>query len=42
MLPKPTVVVVDDQGVVRFVDVRPDYTTRTEPADVLAAVAALA
>lgn len=40
-LPKPTVLVVDADGVVRFVDVRPDYTTRTEPADVLAAVAAL-
>ena len=37
-LPKPTVLVVDAQGTVRFVDVRPDYTERAEPADILAAV----
>ncbi|WP_349505686.1 peroxiredoxin-like family protein, partial [Nocardioides kribbensis] len=40
-LPRPTVVVADAHGVVRFVDVRPDYTERTEPAEVLAAVRAL-
>ncbi len=28
---------VDADGTIRWIDVRPDYTTRTEPADVLAA-----
>lgn len=37
-LPKPTVLVVDGAGIVRFIDVRPDYTERTEPAEVLDAV----
>jgi alkyl hydroperoxide reductase subunit AhpC len=32
------VLVVDADGVVRFVDVHVDYTTRTEVADVLRAV----
>ena len=40
-LPKPTVLVVDADRVVRFVNVRPDYTQRTEPSAVLAAIAAL-
>ena len=40
-LPYPTVLVVDGDGVIRFIDVHPDYTTRTDPADVLAAVKAL-
>jgi hypothetical protein len=29
---------VDGQGVIRWIDVHPDYTTRTEPAEILAAV----
>jgi peroxiredoxin len=37
-VPFPTVLVVDADGVVRFVDVHVDYTTRTEVADVLRAV----
>ncbi|MGV9801079.1 peroxiredoxin-like family protein [Mycobacterium sp. NPDC003449] len=37
-LPMPTVVVVDAAGVVRWIDVHPDYTTRSEVADILAAV----
>lgn len=37
-LPMPTVLVVDQDRTVRFVDVRPDYTTRTEPAAILDAV----
>ena len=37
-LPMPTVLVVGQDRTVRFVDIRPDYTTRTEPAAVLAAV----
>ncbi|MFD6071290.1 MULTISPECIES: peroxiredoxin-like family protein [Amycolatopsis] len=37
-LPYPTVLVVDGEGVIRYIDVHPDYTTRTDPADILAAV----
>lgn len=40
-LPMPTVVVVDADGVVRWIDVHPDYSHRTEPADIVAAVGAL-
>lgn len=41
MLPRPTVLIVDPDRTVRFVDVQPDYTARTEVADVLAALAGL-
>ena len=41
-LPRPTVIVTDAEGVVRYVDVQADYTRRTEPADVVAAVRAVA
>ncbi|MET4783567.1 peroxiredoxin-like family protein [Glaciihabitans sp. UYNi722] len=34
----PTAAVVDAGGVLRFLDVHLDYTTRTEPGDILAAV----
>lgn len=37
-VPFPTVLVVDTSGTVRFVDIRTDYTTRTEVADILDAV----
>jgi len=37
-IPYPTVLVVDADRVVRFADVRVDYTTRTESAEVLAAI----
>jgi peroxiredoxin len=37
-LPMPTVALVDAGGTLRWIDVHPDYTTRTEPTDVLAAV----
>jgi peroxiredoxin len=37
-LPRPTVLVVDGDRVVRFVDVQPDYTARTEVADIIAAL----
>ncbi len=37
-LPMPTVVVVDAAGVIRWIDVHADYTTRTEPAEVLQAL----
>jgi peroxiredoxin len=37
-LPMPTVLIVDSDHAVRFVDVQPDYTTRTEVADIVAAL----
>ncbi|RDH75816.1 AhpC/TSA family protein [Mycolicibacterium moriokaense] len=37
-IPMPTVVVVDETGTIRWIDVHPNYTTRTEVADILAAV----
>jgi peroxiredoxin len=37
-LPMPTVVVTDAEGVIRWIDVHPDYTTRTETAQVLQAL----
>jgi peroxiredoxin len=40
-LPMPTTIVLDSNQVVRFVDVHPDYTTRTEPDDIIAEVANL-
>jgi len=38
-LPMPTVLIVDPDRTVRFVDVHPDYTARTEVADIIAALA---
>ena len=38
-LPMPTVLIVDPDRTVRFVDVQPDYTARTEVADILDALA---
>lgn len=40
-LPRPTVLIVDKDRLVRFVDVQPDYTARTEVADIVAALEAL-
>jgi peroxiredoxin len=37
-LPRPTVLIVDQDRTVRFVDVQPDYTARTEVADIIAAL----
>ena len=37
-LPMPTTVVVDATGVIRWIDVHPNYTTRSEVSDILAAV----
>ena len=37
-LPMPTVVIADEDGVIRWIDVRLDYTTRAEPGQVLQAV----
>lgn len=39
-LPMPTVLVIDSARTVRFLDVHPDYTTRTEPRAILQAVRA--
>jgi peroxiredoxin len=38
-LPMPTVLIVDPDRTVRFVEVHPDYTNRTEVADIFAALA---
>ena len=40
-LPLPTVVLVDGAHVVRWIEVRPDYATRTEVVDILAAADAV-
>jgi peroxiredoxin len=37
-LPMPTVVVADATGVIRWIDVHRDYTTRTEPGQILQAI----
>ncbi|HEY2441862.1 MAG TPA: peroxiredoxin-like family protein [Streptosporangiaceae bacterium] len=41
-LPMPTIVVVDADGTIRWIDVHPNYTTRSEPAEILAALTATA
>ncbi len=40
-LPRPTVLIIDHDRVVRFVDVKSDYTDRTEVAEILGALADL-
>jgi peroxiredoxin len=40
-LPMPTVLIVDRDHTVRFVDIHPDYTGRTEASDILAALKTL-
>lgn len=40
-VPMPTVVIVDAAGTIQWIDVRPNYGTRTEPAQILEAVTAL-
>lgn len=40
-LPRPTVLIVDHDRMVRFADVQADYTARTEVADIVAMLAAL-
>jgi hypothetical protein len=37
----PTVAIVDSAGVIRWIDVHPNYTTRTEVADVVDALRVL-
>ena len=41
-LPMPTVAVLDATGTIRWIDTRPDYGTRTEPADIITAYDAIA
>ena len=41
LLPMPTVLIVDRDHVVRFVDIHPDYTGRTETNDILTALETL-
>lgn len=41
-LPMPTVLIIDTDRSVRFVDIQPAYTSRTEVADILHALADLA
>ncbi|MFF7756093.1 peroxiredoxin-like family protein [Streptomyces sp. NPDC007971] len=38
MIPMPTVVLTDTDHILRWIDIRPDYTTRSEPAAILAAL----
>jgi peroxiredoxin len=40
-VPMPTTAIVDAGGNLAWIDVHPDYTTRTEPAQILAAVDAI-
>jgi peroxiredoxin len=40
-IPMPTVVVLDSSGTIRWIDVHPDFTTRTEAADILEQVGLL-
>ncbi|HEV7980183.1 peroxiredoxin-like family protein [Amycolatopsis sp.] len=35
-LPHPTVLIVNQDKTIRFIDVHPDYTTRTEPEEIVA------
>ena len=37
-LPLPTVLIVDTNRIIRWIDVRPDYSARTTPTDILAAL----
>lgn len=41
-VPMPTVVLVDAAGTIRWIDVHPDYTTRTEVAEIVDALSVLA
>jgi hypothetical protein len=40
-VPMPTVAVIDSAGIIRWIDVHPNHTTRTEVADIISAVVAL-
>jgi peroxiredoxin len=38
VIPMPTTVILDADRTVRWIDVHPDYTTRSEPGEILAAL----
>jgi peroxiredoxin len=40
-LPMPTVIIIDANGTIRWIDVHPNYTTRSEPGDILDAYRAI-
>ena len=40
-LPMPTTLIVDAEHVIRWIDVHPNYATRSEPAEILAALDSL-
>jgi len=40
-LPMPTVAIVDEAGVLRWIDVRSDYSTRTEIPEILTGLKSL-
>ncbi len=40
-LAMPTVVIVDGAGIIRWIDVHPDYTTRTEVSEIIEIIEAL-
>ncbi|MGB8389792.1 peroxiredoxin-like family protein [Mycobacterium sp.] len=40
-IPMPTVTIVDSAGIIRWIDVHSNYTTRTEVADIVGALSAL-
>ncbi|MFZ1179822.1 MAG: peroxiredoxin-like family protein [Mycobacterium sp.] len=40
-LPMPTVAIVDSAGIIRWIDVHPNYATRTEVADIVDALSVL-
>jgi peroxiredoxin len=40
-LPMPTVAIIDSDGLLVWIDIHPDYSTRTEPQQVLSALAEL-
>jgi peroxiredoxin len=40
-IPMPTVAIVDGAGIIRWIDVHPNYTTRTEVVDIVDALHAL-
>ena len=37
-IPMPTTMIIDADHIVQWVDVHPDYTTRSEPMQILAAL----
>jgi peroxiredoxin len=41
LLPMPTIAILEPDATVRWIDVHPDYSTRTETAEILAALDAL-